>query len=177
METIFFGQCWTTECESDALWRIYAPKKDGILIRSTPKKLLTKLYGSKPDDELRWEMGKINYLKEKDIVENSSILFNQVISDTSGRECFKSLLIKREAFRYESEVRLLYQDLDNDCKEDIIKFEIKDINDVFDQITIDSRMSKFMCENFIQIAKDAGFEGEVTRSTLYEVPNLVIPFQ
>ncbi|MBY3787834.1 DUF2971 domain-containing protein [Photobacterium carnosum] len=28
----FFGQCWTTKSESDAMWRIYSPSKSGVKI-------------------------------------------------------------------------------------------------------------------------------------------------
>ncbi len=30
--SIFFGQCWTTKLESDAMWRIYSPSKSGVKI-------------------------------------------------------------------------------------------------------------------------------------------------
>src|SRR5205814_8968416 len=32
----FFGQCWTDQTEeTDATWRIYAPEKDGIRVKSS----------------------------------------------------------------------------------------------------------------------------------------------
>lgn len=30
-----FGQCWTTSKESDAIWRVYAPLRDGVKVRTT----------------------------------------------------------------------------------------------------------------------------------------------
>jgi len=30
-----FGQCWTTSNESDAMWRLYAPLRDGVKVRTT----------------------------------------------------------------------------------------------------------------------------------------------
>src|SRR4051812_35281585 len=29
-----FGQCWTRHRETDAMWRIYSAKKDGVRVRS-----------------------------------------------------------------------------------------------------------------------------------------------
>ena len=33
--TSFYGLCWTLHEETDAMWRIYAPNKDGIKIKTT----------------------------------------------------------------------------------------------------------------------------------------------
>src|SRR5437773_1681779 len=30
-----FGQCWTTSKESDAMWRVYAPLRDGVKVCTT----------------------------------------------------------------------------------------------------------------------------------------------
>jgi hypothetical protein len=38
-----YGLCWTKLCESDAMWRIYSPYKDGVRLKSTPRKLLGSL--------------------------------------------------------------------------------------------------------------------------------------
>lgn len=38
-----FGQCWTLTKESDAIWRIYAPNKDGVKVKSTIRILLRSL--------------------------------------------------------------------------------------------------------------------------------------
>lgn len=38
-----YGQCWTWHRETDAMWRIYSPSKDGVRLKSTPRKLLTAL--------------------------------------------------------------------------------------------------------------------------------------
>ena len=38
-----YGQCWTEHRESDAMWRIYSPQKNGIRVSTTPRKLLSSL--------------------------------------------------------------------------------------------------------------------------------------
>lgn len=40
----FYGQCWTQTRESDAMWRIYSPEKNGARITTTPRKLLQSLF-------------------------------------------------------------------------------------------------------------------------------------
>jgi hypothetical protein len=39
-----YGQCWTSQTASDAMWRIYSPNKDGVRIRTTIRKLLKSHY-------------------------------------------------------------------------------------------------------------------------------------
>ena len=36
----WYGQCWTWQRASDAMWRIYSGDKNGVRMRSTPAKLL-----------------------------------------------------------------------------------------------------------------------------------------
>lgn len=39
-----YGQCWTLLQESDAMWRIYAPRKNGVMVRTTIRKLINAIY-------------------------------------------------------------------------------------------------------------------------------------
>jgi hypothetical protein len=41
-----YGQCWTRHAASDAMWRIYSPEKNGVRIRSTPRRLAEGLAAS-----------------------------------------------------------------------------------------------------------------------------------
>lgn len=40
-----YGQCWTFQKASDAMWRIYSPKSDAVRLRSTVDKLFASLWG------------------------------------------------------------------------------------------------------------------------------------
>src|SRR5438067_994323 len=40
----WYGQCWTLNRDSDAMWRIYSPDKTGVRVSSTLRKLLSALY-------------------------------------------------------------------------------------------------------------------------------------
>jgi hypothetical protein len=43
----WYGQCWTKKRDSDAMWRIYSPNKDGLRISTTIRRLFSAIY----DDE------------------------------------------------------------------------------------------------------------------------------
>ena len=40
----WYGQCWTLNADTDAMWRIYSHDKDGIKIRTTIRKLFNSFY-------------------------------------------------------------------------------------------------------------------------------------
>lgn len=62
-----FGQCWTTNNNSDAMWRIYSPDEQGIMISTTVDKI-RELNGVK-----RGYIGRVHYydklLDTKDEIE------------------------------------------------------------------------------------------------------------
>src|SRR5690606_21988540 len=62
MKENLYGQCWTRTRESDALWRIYSPVKNGVRISSTPRKLLVSLKdASVALNNINCCIGKVKY--------------------------------------------------------------------------------------------------------------------
>lgn len=171
-----YGQCWSRTKESDAMWRIYAPKKDGVKVRTTPKKLGNVLWArcaSQP--EVSCFIGKVRYLSRLKLSDNSSTPLNvdSAPSDPSGREHAKSLLLKRWAFSHENEVRLICYNRDKNYDEDVIHFPISPV-EVFDQIIFDPRMAVCEYEKKKEQVVKLGYPSErIKRSGLYEPPDLI----
>ncbi|EPK9348293.1 TPA: DUF2971 domain-containing protein, partial [Klebsiella pneumoniae] len=40
----WYGQCWTENEDTDAMWRIYSPEKRGVRVKTTIRKLFLTLY-------------------------------------------------------------------------------------------------------------------------------------
>jgi hypothetical protein len=40
----WYGICWTKNRDSDAMWRIYSPKKDGVGVSTTIRRLFSAIY-------------------------------------------------------------------------------------------------------------------------------------
>lgn len=61
-----FGQCWTTSKESDAMWRVYAPLRDGVKIRTT----VAVLRESISDANMRYRAGvwKVRYWSDRKLI-------------------------------------------------------------------------------------------------------------
>lgn len=97
------------------------------------------------------------------------------VLDHSGLGQVLTLLLKREAFEHEKEVRLVYRETTERYKKDqnIIEFDI-DPNTLFDEIVFDPRMSETDYEMYSNEIKRCSFTKPISQSTLYQAPNLKI---
>ncbi|WP_119307363.1 DUF2971 domain-containing protein [Cohaesibacter haloalkalitolerans] len=162
-----YGQCWTLHRETDAMWRIYSPNKDGVRVRSTPRKLLDALKGDCGDySELRCFIGKVRYLTLKSLKKK---LQSVNIFDANGSGIAESLLYKRKEFSHEKEIRLVFSGEDHKCTSDIFGFKI-DPSQTLDRVLFDPRMSEDLRKSYITAIKALGYTAEIKRSTLYDPP-------
>jgi hypothetical protein len=167
----FYGQCWSFHKASDAMWRIYSPKSDGIRIRTTVRQLAASLYSSLDSlPDVKCCLGKVLYLNQSRLQAYSNNIFDD--DGISVENLFKSLLVKRPAFSHENEVRLLYFELDdNGYKNDVFNYKI-DPHSLITQIMIDPRIDKELAYKLKKhIALTTGFNGEIKRSLLYAFPD------
>lgn len=96
-----YGQCWSRHKASDAMWRIYSPDKDGIRIKTTIRKLLSSLYyGSVHKPSWSCVIGKVEYLTERKLNKYANSIY--VNGSLSKENLFRSLLVKRRAFKHEN---------------------------------------------------------------------------
>ena len=102
----YFGQCWSLNRDTDAMWRIYSPDKESVRIKTTVLKMINVL------DQVRGMMwygasfGKVDYLDQNELIE----WMDTVLKEGSGRvlKAFsESLFMKRIEFAHEKEVRFI----------------------------------------------------------------------
>src|SRR5690554_6622501 len=101
-----YGQCWTKTRESDAMWRIYSPEKNGVRIATTPRKLLNALNNCSNNPKNECFIGKVKYLttkKLKSLLEKEGA---ELVLNKNGTGLAQSLLLKRTPFKHENEIRL-----------------------------------------------------------------------
>jgi len=173
----YYGQCWTTKRESDAMWRIYSSTFEGVKVKTTIRKLLEALYNQAGDfKDISCFIGKVEYFSTKKLLEllsgSDSIKAN--LTDTTGRGQASTLLLKRLAFSHEKEVRLIYSS-PKDLHSDIYQFEI-DLLELIDQIVFDPRMDDANFEASKRLVRDWGFTKGVVKSKLYKIPDLIFNF-
>jgi hypothetical protein len=164
-----FGQCWTFHEESDAMWRIYSPNKNGLRVKTTGRKLyesFRKIQRDPPDMSC---LGKVEYLTNKELRVRANTIFYK--TGIFSENIFESLLLKRKAFTYENEVRLLFTSWDEgNLKDEIYRYGI-DPHKLIDQIMVDPRSTNPEFETLRTIIEKAtGYKGRIERSNLYSPP-------
>ena len=168
-----YGQCWSLDSASDAMWRIYSPDKNGLRIRTTIRKLRDSLYAAQPSlSDVRCCVGKVEYLSNKDLMKIANTTFDD--SGIGVDDLFRSLLVKRLAFLHEREVRILYQEFEDDVfSNDTYSYGV-DPHTLIEQIMIDPRRSHQESEVTKEIIrKTTNFKGEIKRSLLYTLPKAI----
>lgn len=140
----WYGQCWTTNEDTDAMWRIYSPNKDGVRVSTTVGKLFDAIYDENDKwASLKYFIGKVEYKTKQEISEfmqNTSFWSVAIGGQNDG---FARLLcVKREAFAHENEVRILISKTPEEMKKDnscIFKIKI-DFENLFEDICLDPRL-------------------------------------
>lgn len=172
-----YGQCWTANsAETDALWRIYCPGKDGVRVATTVERLFFSLADTaRQSAPVEYWIGKVQYLSESAIrsqLEDPAILQNFALG-SGAKGLVQSLLLKREEFRHENEVRLIYCGHSEywDITQRLKHFPI-DPNALFDEVLFDPRMASDLVSAFTSVLRALGFDGLVQQSRLYHVPDL-----
>jgi hypothetical protein len=106
-----YGQCWTTDRDSDAMWRIYSYDKTGVRVRTTVGALYRSLVESCPSyHEISCFIGKVEYQSADRIVAlfSDSEWATSRVFDKSGLGQASTLLFKRPEFAHENEIRLIF---------------------------------------------------------------------
>jgi len=171
----FFGQCWTHHAtETDATWRIYSPDKHGVRVRSTVRALMTALWDqSDTFAELKYFVGRVRYVRQDAILTamTSSGTATGLLVGRGGWDQINMLLVKRQEFHHEEEVRLLFRDVDDQHTAERLFQRSVDPNRIYLEATFDPRMLDDEYERQRSALIAAGFAGPISRSDLYQPPS------
>ena len=155
------GQCWTYDNGSDAMWRIYSPDRQGIMIE-TNVDCFREIQGLK-----RAVLAKVIYFNKDNYLEKR----NEIAENRSY--CYAGdMALKREAFKHENEVRLLvclqgYKEISNWWDIPVVGFEF-DPQTFIKSITFDPRADEWFVNTMKQYCLSKGFSCPIEKSSLYE---------
>lgn len=161
-----FAVCVSGTISSEAFWKVYAPKEDGIRLTFDSEKLLTNFLEKISDAEVY--IGKVSYQITKEFHKVSfdkKSLADEIKNATIGDQQIKLLLKKRKSFLYENEVRIMVIPHEMN-KETSVFHTLTELTNYTDDYTLDPRLGlnhvKVLREYF---QRDFGFK--VSHSRLY----------
>jgi len=170
-----YGQCWTTQIDSDAMWRIYSPDKSGVRLRTTVGALLDSLVSSCPQYHesgcFSCFIGRVEYCTQDEIISRFTDpeWAKTHVLDTTGCGQASALLLKRPEFAHEKEIRLIYfANEQNRTGSDVYSYPI-DPQALFDEVAFDPRWDAAEFDVAKVEAEKAGFDN-VVQSPLYRLP-------
>jgi hypothetical protein len=178
----FYGQCWSLTKESDAMWRIYSPNKNGVKVKTTIRKLFAPLFLVGGEHRkmngnvynLTSFVGKVNYADTKTLISmlKDEKRMSGKIFDQSGWGQASTFYFKRIAFKHEKEIRIIYNG-HNNSQFDTFKLDINP-NELFDQIVFDPRMTEqdYLAQK--ERIKQWGFKKSIIQSGLYKLKTFTI---
>ena len=166
-----YGQCWTWQRETDAMWRIYSTDKQGVKVRSTARRLLESLWGTVNYPELSCFIGNVDYRSQLSLKRMpDDERFQQVLVDQTGRSIAQTLLFKRPEFKHEKELRIiLYRHDKCYIREKVYQYPIR-VFELFDEFVLDPRLPPAMATAFRAYFKSVNCPHEVKQSRLYTLP-------
>jgi hypothetical protein len=165
----FYGQCWTLHQASDAMWRIYSSDQNGIRVRTTIRNAISGL-AEWAGDRAHYQayIGKVRYLSSRKLRSfgNSALRMPLNAADFAS-----TLLVKRPAFKHESEIRLLFfADPVNAVDDGLVRYGVNP-HRMIDQMMVDPRLtSKQAAELVSRVRQETQFRGQILRSLLYATP-------
>jgi hypothetical protein len=171
----WYGQCWTRQAESDAMWRIYSHDKMSVRLSTTVGKLFDAVCGPAGQwSSLEFFIGTVEYVPERELVDFFSSLSFADLSHGGQNDRFaQTLLVKRDTFEHEREIRILYCDVQKRQSGDVSFFPVAPLTMV-DDIMLDPRLAPAEAATFTQALRSAGFAGPISQSELYRAPKITI---
>lgn len=184
-----YAQCWSATGESETLLKAYScvildektsrnkfPDEEGVTVKSTPRKLLESLQAWAPSgQENCCFIGKVKYFNEVDARAKVGEAFGGQfpLKTFSPRQMAELLLIKRNAFEHENEIRLIYIETQETSPPDRKEWTVAP-NEIFDSVMFDPRLSGIELKEREESIRTLGYEGAFVTSRLYSVPLLMV---
>lgn len=173
----WYGQCWTMNQDSDAMWRIYSPTKDGVRVRTTISKLFNAFYDMNDNfSRLKYFIGVVQYFNRSTIEEYlNKLTFTNLAMGGQNLNFARLLCIKRNEFSHEKEVRLLFNDANSRINGKVASFDFDPFS-ILDEVALDPRLDEVSFISAKSKWLSIGCTVPIIQSDLYKFTPTTIKF-
>lgn len=161
-----FAVCLSGTTDSEAYWKVYSPKEDGIRLTFDTERLVTHFLEKISDSDVY--IGKVNYQPTREfhkITVDRDRLADEITTGNIGEQQLHLLLKKRQSFFYKNEIRILVVPHKPPKKKSVYHGPT-DITIYTENYTFDSRLGR----NHVKVLRDyllKEFEINASHSRLY----------
>lgn len=184
---LFYAKCWSYfEQETDIIWKLYCPAKDGVRVKTSIGKLYNKIVSCNEFINYKHQyhapecfIGKVKYYNDFELKKTKAFekYFNvktktKVEEARIDKSTVSYLFKKRKAFFHEKEFRFVFCTNDFDRQYNTIpKLFPLSINpfEVIEEIIFDPRMERKLFEEYRRTLWTYKFINPITQSKLYEI--------
>lgn len=166
----WYGQCWTLNDDSDAMWRIYSHDKTGIRVDTTINALFSHFYDASDDfASLKYLIGSVTY-KERGDIESflASTTFGDLALGGQPHKFARTLLTKRPEFAHENEIRLLFHDVRGDHGNGKVALFSFPWEEIISSVALDPRLSELEFQTEKNKLISLGCTFSIIQSELYK---------
>lgn len=171
-----FAQSWCKRSVSDAMWRVYSHDREALRIRTTRAKLHA-LLKALPRDRFDAWLQEVRYRRPTEIRSKLLVLRQQLEEKYSLVKAKSVMFLKRDAFDYEHEVRIIVHDRsvpETGTSQRALRLAV-DPHDLVESIMFDSRVDEELYqERSGFIREELAFRGSVGRSALYRLQTQLV---
>lgn len=163
-----FAQCWSKRAVSDAMWRIYSPDRRSLRIRTTRSKMKEFLRSARAEREFGWIVNDVEYEKANLVRKRLASIREDLRIEPSARRAADSLLVKRDAFDHENEVRVIIRDKSESGTKEAFRVPVEP-HRLIENIYFDPRVDVFykrVCTHYLRTK--LRYKGRVDTSSLYK---------
>lgn len=185
-----FAQSWSKTAHSDTLQRAYSrvekdkstgrnmlKYQEGVQIKTSPRKLMAVIERwANLDPETFVFLGAVKYGSRAEVAQNVVNLVGRagINGLTDPKVSVNTLLMKREAFAHESEIRLIVTDKKLHRPAELLRIPVEP-EALIDSVMIDPRLQPFERIERQQEIESWGYKGPFETSDLYQRTFLRVP--
>lgn len=171
-----FAQCWCKKSVSDAMWRVYSPKHQSVRLRTTRWKLeaVARQYN---DENLSSWIRDVDYRAPSQVRAALTQLTQRLRETYTIAEAVDALFLKRDAFDYENEVRVVLHDTHASTSSPPAKFLRLNVDPhyLIESIMFDPQVDPYFYRSSkLHLQTVTGFKGSIGQSALYRLQRRLI---
>ena len=151
----YFAMCFTINDTSESMWNAYASNGGKIVrIKTTVGKIKQLVAFNKKLTQKKFYLGRVVYLNKEDIADllKNNFLSKKAISNIHNIDQAKTLLIKRYAYSYEKEIRLIFDSINEKTMKEKPKAIQLNVPKYFiSEVLLDPKMSDHESESYKEL--------------------------